>query len=205
MAKATIEKLNSVMNFITEYINEHNYPPTVREICISAKVTSSATAQYYLDKLEEMGKIKRSTARNRSIEVVDKEPLNRVAVSTIPLVGTVACGNPILATENIQDCLAFSKNILSGDSDELFALKVQGDSMINIGILNGDIVIVKKQNTAQNGEIVVALIDEGATVKRFFKESNSIRLQPENDYMEPIIVPNCEILGIVKGLFRNFK
>lgn len=205
MAKATIEKLNSVMNFITEYINEHNYPPTVREICISAKVTSSATAQYYLDKLEEMGKIKRSTARNRSIELVDKEPLNRVAVSTIPLVGTVACGNPILATENIQDSLAFSKNILSGDSDELFALEIQGDSMINIGILNGDIVIVKKQNTAQNGEIVVALIDEGATVKRFFKESNSIRLQPENDYIKPIIVPNCEILGIVKGLFRNFK
>lgn len=203
MAKATIEKLNSVMDFITEYISEHNYPPTVREICVSAKVSSSATAQYYLDKLEEMGKIRRSTARNRSIELVDKEPLNRVSVSTIPLVGTVACGNPILATENIQDCLAFSKNILSGEQDELFALKVKGDSMINIGILNGDIVIVKKQSSAKNGDIVVALIDDSATVKRFFKEPTCIKLQPENDFMEPIRVQSCEILGIVKGLFRN--
>lgn len=202
MAKATLNKLNSVLEFITEYISIHNYPPTVREICVSANVSSSATAQYYLDKLEKLGKIRRSVAQNRSIELVDKEPLNKLAVNTIPLVGTVSCGTPIYATENIQDMLAFSKNILSGDADEMFALKVKGDSMKNIGILDGDTAIIKKQSVANNGDIVVALIEDSATIKRFFKESDHIRLQPENETFDPIILQNCEILGLVKGIFR---
>lgn len=204
MAKATINKLNSVLEFITEYISTHNYPPTVREICVSANVSSSATAQYYLDKLEQMGKIKRGVAQNRSIELVDKEPLNKIATTSIPLVGTVSCGTPIYATENIQDMLAFSKNMIQGDEDEMFALKVKGDSMKNIGILDGDTAIIKKQPMAKNGEIVVALIDDSATIKRFHKESDHIRLQPENDTYEPIILKDCQILGIVKGVFRVY-
>ena len=204
MAKATQEKLNRVLEFIKSYISEHNYPPTVREICASAKVSSSASAQYYLNKLEEMGKIKRGVAKNRSIELIDKSPLVSDNVSTIPLIGTVAAGVPIFAPENIQDNFSFSKNMLNGDSDQLFALKIKGDSMINAGILNGDTVIIKKQPTAQNGEIAVALIEDSATVKRFYKEDGKIRLQPENDFMEPIIVEDCKILGIVVGLFRKF-
>ena len=204
MAKATQEKLNRVLEFIKSYISEHNYPPTVREICASAKVSSSASAQYYLNKLEEMGKIKRGVAKNRSIELIDKSPLVSDNVSTIPLIGTVAAGVPIFATENIQDNFSFSKNMLNGDSDQLFALKIKGDSMINAGILNGDTVIIKKQPTAQNGEIAVALIEDSATVKRFYKEDGKIRLQPENDFMEPIIVEDCKILGIVVGLLRKF-
>lgn len=207
MAKATIEKLDKTLMYISNFITDHGFPPTVREICSAINVSSSATAQYYLDKLEEMGKIKRSSTKNRTIEVLDKkyfEPTSDDYIE-IPLVGKVAAGVPILAEENIEDRLALPATMFSGKSPaELFALNVAGDSMVNAGILNGDKIVVRRQSTANNGDIVVALIEDSATVKRFYKEKEVFRLQPENDYMSPIFVKEVEILGIVVGLFRKF-
>ena len=204
MARATQDKLNKTLNFITDFVNKFGYPPTVREICKELNVSSSATAHYYLDKLEEQGLIRRSSTKNRAIEVVGikKNIVNPSEITYAPLLGTVAAGNPILATENLEETLCLPKSMFS--SDELFATTVAGESMINAGIFDGDKIIVRKQNTARNGEIVVALIDDSATVKRFYKEDEHIRLQPENDFMEPIIVDDCTILGIVVGLLRKF-
>lgn len=210
MAKATQEKIDKTLIFIKQFVAQHGYPPTVREICAELKVNSSATAQYYLNKLEEIGKIRRSSTKNRAIEIVGMQPDISLSASipsskTIlaPLVGKVTAGNPILATENIEESLPLPISIF-GKSEDLFVLTVSGESMINAGILDGDKIIVKKQNTANNGDIVVALIDDSATVKRYYKEENHVRLQPENDFMEPIIVTeNLSILGLVVGLLRK--
>ena len=204
MAKTTQDKLNRTLQFITNFVNQFGYPPTVREICKELNVSSSATAHYYLDKLEQQGLIKRSSTKNRAIEVVGikKSIVNPSEIVYAPLLGTVAAGTPILATENLEENLCLPKSMFN--ADDLFATTVSGESMINAGIFNGDKIIVKKQNTARNGEIVVALIDDSATVKRFYKENGHIRLQPENDFMEPIIVENCTILGVVTGLLRKF-
>lgn len=205
MAKTTQDKLERTLSFITEYLNNFGYPPTVREICKELKVSSSATAHYYLDKLEEQGKIKRSNSKNRAIEVVGikKMPYVESNITYAPLLGTVAAGVPILATENLEESLCLPKSMFNYD-DGIFATTVSGESMVNAGIFDGDRIIVKKQSSAQNGDIVIALIDDSATVKRFYKEKNHIRLQPENDYMEPIIVESCTILGVVIGLLRKF-
>lgn len=207
MARALNQHLENTLSFITNFINQHSYPPTVREICEGVGVSSPATAHYYLNKLEEMGKIKRRTSKNRAIELADKlntEPTVASEYIDVPLVGRVSAGIPILATENIEQTLPLPKTMFNNNYDSLFALNVIGESMINAGILNGDKIIVRKQSTASNGDIVVALIEDSVTVKRLYKEKDFIRLQPENDYMDPIIVKEVEIIGIVVGLIRKF-
>jgi len=211
MAKRTQEKLDLTLKYISDFVKTHSYPPTVREICAGIGVSSSATAQYYLDKLEELGKIKRSSLKNRAIEIVTEKTsesmpisLEEMDVELIPLVGKVTAGTPILAVENVEGNIPLPKTMFKKSGEELFALNVSGDSMVNAGILDGDKIVVKKQTTASNGDIVVALIEDSATVKRFYKEKDVFRLQPENDYMKPIFVKELEIVGIVVGLIRKF-
>lgn len=199
MKEQKISQTERVLNFIAEFTKKNSYPPSVREMCQGLGISSTATIVYHLKKLEEQGKLSREKSRNRAIEVSGVSML-----SGIPVVGKVAAGTPITATENIEDTLSFSQNLF-GDQDELFILNVQGESMINAGIFDGDKIVVHKQENAENGEIVVAMIDGEATVKRFYKEKNQIRLQPENDFMAPIIVKNAQILGTVVGLIRNYK
>ena len=199
MKEQKISQTEKVLNFISEFTKKNSYPPSVREMCAGLGISSTATIVYHLKKLEEQGKLSREKSRNRAIEVSGVSML-----SGIPVVGKVAAGIPITATENIEDTLSFSQNLF-GDQDELFILKVQGESMINAGIFDGDKIVVHKQENAENGEIVVAMIDGEATVKRFYKEKNQIRLQPENDFMSPIIVKNVQILGTVVGLIRAYK
>lgn len=199
MKEQKISQTEKVLNFISEFTKKNSYPPSVREMCAGLGISSTATIVYHLKKLEEQGKLSREKSRNRAIEVSGVSML-----SGIPVVGKVAAGIPITATENVEDTLSFSQNVF-GDQDELFILKVQGESMINAGIFDGDKIVVHKQENAENGEIVVAMIDGEATVKRFYKEKNQIRLQPENDFMSPIIVKDVQILGTVVGLIRNYK
>lgn len=199
MKEQKISQTEKVLNFISEFTKKNSYPPSVREMCAGLGISSTATIVYHLKKLEEQGKLSREKSRNRAIEVSGVSML-----SGIPVVGKVAAGIPITATENVEDTLSFSQNLF-GDQDELFILKVQGESMINAGIFDGDKIVVHKQENAENGEIVVAMIDGEATVKRFYKEKNQIRLQPENDFMAPIIVKDAQILGTVVGLIRNYK
>ena len=199
MKEQKISQTEKVLNFISEFTKKNSYPPSVREMCAGLGISSTATIVYHLKKLEEQGKLSREKSRNRAIEVSGVSML-----SGIPVVGKVAAGIPITATENVEDTLSFSQNLF-GDQDELFILKVQGESMINVGIFDGDKIVVHKQENAENGEIVVAMIDGEATVKRFYKEKNQIRLQPENDFMSPIIVKDVQILGTVVGLIRNYK
>lgn len=199
MKEQKISQTERVLNFIAEFTKKNSYPPSVREMCQGLGISSTATIVYHLKKLEEQGKLSREKSRNRAIEVSGVSML-----SGIPVVGKVAAGTPITATENIEDTLSFSQNLF-GNQDELFILNVQGESMINAGIFDGDKIVVHKQENAENGEIVVAMIDGEATVKRFYKEKNQIRLQPENDFMAPIIVKNAQILGTVVGLIRNYK
>ncbi len=197
------DQTTRVYEFIEEFIKKNSYPPSVRDMCAGLNISSTATIVYHLRKLEEQGKLKRDKQRNRAIELADSKPLG--AKNQIPVVGKVAAGTPIFATENIEDTFGFTSNVFGQDQDQMFILNVSGDSMVNAGIFNGDKIVVKKQMVAENGEIVVALIDDSATVKRFYKENGHIRLQPENDYMEPIIVDNAVILGKVVGLIRNYK
>ena len=209
MAKKTHEKLDATLKFISDFIKNHSYPPTVREICAGVGVSSSATAQYYLDRLEKLGKIKRSSLKNRAIELVEDKTaktldIEELDVELIPLIGKVTAGAPILAVENVEGNIPLPRTMFKKSGEELFALNVSGDSMVNAGILDGDKIVVRKQSTASNGEIVVALIDDSATVKRFYKEKDVFRLQPENDYMKPIFVKEVEIIGIVVGLIRKF-
>lgn len=199
MKEQKISQTEKVLNFVSEFTKKNSYPPSVREMCAGLGISSTATIVYHLKKLEEQGKLSREKSRNRAIEVSGVSML-----SGIPVVGKVAAGIPITATENVEDTLSFSQNLF-GDQDELFILKVQGESMINAGIFDGDKIVVHKQENAENGEIVVAMIDGEATVKRFYKEKNQIRLQPENDFMSPIIVKDVQILGTVVGLIRNYK
>ena len=199
MKEQKISQTEKVLNFISEFTKKNSYPPSVREMCAGLGISSTATIVYHLKKLEEQGKLSREKSRNRAIEVSGVSML-----SGIPVVGKVAAGIPITATENVEDTLSFSQNLF-GDQDELFILKVQGESMINAGIFDGDKIVVHKQENAENGEIVVAMIDGEATVKRFYKEKNQIRLQPENEFMSPIIVKDVQILGTVVGLIRNYK
>lgn len=194
-------KQEEILSFIKETILSKGYPPTVREICEAVKLKSTSSVHAHLETLEKNGYIRKDSTKQRAIEIVDDEfNLARREVVNIPIVGTVAAGQPLLATENISDYFPVPADMLP--NSELFMLKVRGDSMINVGIYEGDTIIVSRQNTANNGEIVVALVDDSATVKRFYKENGHFRLQPENDYMEPIIVESCEVLGKVIGLLR---
>lgn len=197
-------KQQEILDYIKSEILKKGYPPTVREICETVNLKSTSSVHAHLETLEKNGYIRRDPTKPRAIEICDDSfQMVRTEMVSIPIVGNVAAGQPILAEENIQDYFPIPADMVpKGDS---FILNVRGDSMINIGILNGDRVLVNSCNTAVNGDIVVALIDDSATVKTFYKENGHIRLQPENDAMDPIIVENCQILGKVFGVFRIFK
>ena len=194
-------KQEEIYNIIKDSILKKGYPPSVREIgeLVGLKSTSSVHAQ--LNTLEKKGYIRMYPSKTRTIEISDDEYyLTRREVVNLPMVGTVAAGIPLLADENISDYFPIPTEFLP--NTDIFMLKVKGESMINAGIYDSDQIIVAKQNTAKNGDIIVALIEDSATVKRFFKENNYYRLQPENDFMEPILVKEVSIIGKVIGLFR---
>lgn len=196
------DKQREILEYMKQQIINRGYPPSVREICEAVHLKSTSSVHAHLESLEENGYIRKDPTKPRAIEIVD-EGFNmfRTEILNIPEVGRVAAGMPILAQENIEAYLPVPASLVP-KGKELFALSVKGDSMVNAGIYHGDKIIVQKQNTAHNGEYVVALIDDSATVKTFYKENGHYRLQPENDSMEPIIVDQCEILGKVISLFR---
>lgn len=194
------QRADEILEFIKEFIHCENMAPSVREICEGMSIRSTSTVHRYLHKLEDEGRIRMADGKNRAIVVTDDSMEKN---DGIPLVGTVAAGIPITAIENITDYIAFEP--LKNYENQLFALRVRGESMINAGIFDGDIVIVEQTNYAENGDIVVAMVDHSeATVKTFYKEDGHYRLQPENDFMEPIIVREVEILGKVVSLIRYF-
>ncbi len=197
-------KQTEILEYIKECVLKKGYPPSVREICEAVHLKSTSSVHSHLATLEEKGYIRRDPTKPRTIEIIDEEfnPARRELVN-IPVIGTVAAGQPILAEENISDYFPVPADILP--NADVFMLEVKGESMINAGILNGDKVIVRMQNTAENGEMVVALLDDSATVKTFYKEDGHYRLQPENDTMEPIITDKVQILGRVIGIFRLMK
>jgi len=198
------ETLKRTLRVIKMYFDEKGYPPSIREIMAELDVASTSTVKYYLDKLEEKNLIKRTGNKNRAIEVIKNYyEKDEIAKKRIPLLGEVAAGKPIFAFENYEEVFEVSENLFCTNSD-IFMLTVKGDSMINAGIYEKDKIVVKKQNYAENGEIVVAMIGGSATVKRFYKEDDHIKLQPENDYMKPIYCFEVDILGKVIGLIRNY-
>lgn len=200
MSYKTEAKMMKVLDFICDFLADKGYPPTVREMCNFLDISSTATVHYYLNKLAEGGYIRKANFKNRCIEVVNNP--NKVADPGVPVVGKVAAGIPITAVENVEDYIDLPKSLFR--DDDLFILNVQGTSMINAGILEGDKIVVRKQSYAKNGDKVIALIDDSATVKTYYKEDGKYRLQPENDTMEPIILDKLEILGVVVGLIRKY-
>jgi repressor LexA len=206
------KRQREIFEFIRKYSAKYGYPPTVRDIGKAVGLASSSTVHAHLSNLEKIGLLRRDPAKPRAIELLDRAMGSAVgsAVGSVrqivrpeglPLVGSVAAGSPILAEENIEDYVAVPK--LAGGEDGRYLLRVRGDSMKDAGIMEGDLVVVRAQSTAQNGDIVVALLGEEATVKRFFREPDHIRLQPENDSMEPIRSKEVKVLGRVVGLLRN--
>ena len=194
-------KQQEILEYIKETILKKGYPPAVREICEAVHLKSTSSVHSHLETLEEKGYIRRAPTKPRTIEIIDDcFNLTRREVVNVPLVGTVAAGVPLLAEENIENYYPIPVELLP--NAETFMLNVKGNSMINAGIYDGDQLIVERCSTAYDGEIVVALVDDSATVKRFYKEDGYYRLQPENDEMDPIIVDHLEILGKVIGLFR---
>ena len=197
------EKQTAILEFIKKEILSRGYPPAVREICSAVGLNSQATVHSHLNILENKGYIRRDPSKPRAIEIIDQDfNLERRDYAQIPMVGYVAAGQPIFAEENIQDYFPIPADMLPGSP--VFMLKIRGDSMTGAGILDGDQVIVKQTNEASNGDMVVALIEDGATVKTFYKEKGHIRLQPENPDYDPILVSDVTILGQVIGVFRMF-
>jgi repressor LexA len=194
------KRQQEIFDFIKSYSSKHGYPPTVRDIGKAIGLTSSSTVHAHLANLEKAGMLRRDPTKPRALEILDKAKKAMVPPG-LPLVGRVAAGQPLLADENIEDYVEVPR-IAGGDEGE-YVLKVQGDSMKNAGILEGDYVVVHSTETAQNGEIVVALLGEEATVKRFFKERDHVRLQPENEALEPILTRDVQVLGRVVGVFRR--
>ena len=193
-------KQQKILDFIRSEIETKGYPPSVREICAAVGQRSTSSVHMHLTQLEKKGLIRRDATKPRALELLDS-PLSKAR--TVPLVGKVTAGQPILAIENIEDQLIIPNDLASMDT-ELFALRVQGESMIEAGILDGDIVIVHSQERAENGDIVVALIGDEATLKRIYYENGHVRLQPENHTKAPIIVPRAEVRGKVVALVRRF-
>ena len=194
-------KQKEILEYIKTCILKKGYPPAVREICEAVHLKSTSSVHSHLETLENNGYIRRDPTKPRAIEILDDEfALTRREMVQVPMVGNVAAGQPILAQENIEDYFPIPANILP--NSQIFMLRVKGESMINIGIFDGDQIIVEQTKTACNGDIEVALVEDSATVKRFFKENGYYRLQPENDSMEPIIISEVEILGKVIGLMR---
>ncbi len=206
------DKQRDILAFIERKVAERNIPPAVREICEGVGLSSTSTVHGHLERLEKKGYIKRDRTKNRSIEILKPSglyeaeksnviPFPSPEVANIPVVGKVAAGQPILADQEYDDYFPIPIDFV-GQGD-YFVLRVSGDSMINVGIFDRDYILVKQQKTANNGDMVVALVEDSATVKTFYKENNGYRLQPENDDLEPIIVSSVEILGLVKGVFRK--
>ena len=197
-------KQQEILDYIKDEILRKGYPPTVREICETVNLKSTSSVHSHLETLEKNGYIRRDPTKPRAIEIIDENfNLTRREMLNVPLVGRVAAGEPILATENIESYFPVPAEYMP--NAESFMLKVKGESMINAGIFDGDQILVEKCSSARNGDMVVALVDDSATVKTFYKENGHIRLQPENDNMDPIIVPTCEIIGKVFGVFRFFN
>ena len=198
------DKQQQILEFIKHRILEKGYPPAVREICQAVHLRSTSSVHSHLETLERKGYIRRDPTKPRAIEIIDDDfNLARREIVHIPIVGTITAGEPILAVENIEDYFPMQPDFIS--SRDTFMLHVRGESMINAGIMDGDLVIVQQQPTADNGDIVVAMIDDSATVKRFYKEDGHYRLQPENDAMDPIVVPEVSVIGKVIGLCRSMK
>ncbi len=194
-------KQQEILEYIKETILKKGYPPAVREICEAVHLKSTSSVHSHLETLEENGYIRRDPTKPRTIEILDDcFNLTRREVVNVPLIGSIAAGQPFLAQENIENYFPIPAEILP--NTETFMLRVKGESMINAGIFDGDQIIVSSQSNAENGDIVVALLDDSATVKRFYKEGDHYRLQPENDFMEPIICSSVQILGKVIGLLR---
>ena len=205
MAKEQLsDKQQQILEFIKRRILDKGYPPAVREICEAVNLRSTSSVHSHLETLERNGYIHRDPTKPRAIEITDDDfNLARREIINIPVVGTVTAGEPILAVENIEEYFPMLPNHISNKNT--FMLHVRGESMINAGIFDGDMVIVEQQPTADNGDIVVAMIEDSATVKRFYKEDGYYRLQPENDTMDPIIVSEVSIIGKVVGLYRSMK
>lgn len=195
------EKQSQILEYIKSEIINKGYPPSVRDICQAVNLKSTSSVHSHLETLEKNGYIRRDPTKPRTIEILDDNfNMVRKEMVSVPIVGTVAAGQPILAVENIESYFPIPAEYMP--NEETFMLKVKGESMINAGILDGDHILVVRQNHAKNGDIVVALVEDSATVKTFYKEDGHIRLQPENDYMDPIILPDVEIIGKVFGVFR---
>jgi len=198
-----------IWKFLTDYVDEHGYPPTVREIGGAVGLASPSTVHAHLANLERAGLIKRDPTKPRALELRREprpEPARAADVHRLPLVGEIAAGGPLLAEQNVEEYLAVPEPLAGGGEE--FLLRVKGDSMVNAGILHGDLVVVRREQTAQDGDIVVALAGddetaEEATVKRFFRDGRRVRLQPENDELEPIFTDHVQILGKVTGVFRS--
>ena len=205
MAQGKISKKQlEILEYIKSQILERGFPPAVREICEAVNLKSTSSVHSHLETLEKNGYIRRDPTKPRAIEILDDSfNLTRREMVNVPIVGQVAAGEPILAQENIENYFPIPTEFMP--NNQTFLLKVKGESMINAGILDGDMVLVEQASTASNGDMVVALIEDGATVKTFYKEEGIFRLQPENDSMEPIIVSEVTILGKVIGVFRFFK
>ena len=194
-------KQREILEYIKQEILNKGYPPAVREICEAVHLKSTSSVHSHLETLEKNGYIRRDPTKPRAIEIIDDNfNLTRREVVNVPIIGQVAAGQPLLAVENIENYFPIPTEFMP--NAETVMLKVKGDSMINAGIFNGDKILVQKQSDAQNGDIVVALVDDSATVKTFYKENGRFRLQPENDTMDPIIVNECSILGKVFGIMR---
>ena len=204
----------NILNFIQKEVETKGYAPSVREICRAVNLKSTATVQGYLTKLEERGFIRKENQKGRTLRLIkdskgqeidkledNKQFYGGKELVDVPVIGKITAGQPILAVENVTDTFPIPIDFVG--NSETFMLTVSGESMIEAGILDGDYILVKKDNSAENGQIVVALIEDEATVKTFYKEENHIRLQPENHTMDPIIVPDCKILGKVCGVFRK--
>ena len=196
------DKQREIYDFLKVYTENKGYPPSVREICEAVSLRSTSTVHGHLKRLEKKGLIKRDPTKPRALEIIEMSSSKKEMLN-IPIIGKVTAGEPILATENIEDTFPLPIDYIS-HNEELFMLKVSGNSMINVGINDGDYAIIEKAQTAKNGDIVVALIENEATIKTFYKEKDHIRLQPENDSLSPIIVENCIILGKLVGLFRAY-
>lgn len=196
-------KQQEILDYIKSQILERGFPPAVRDICEAVHLKSTSSVHSHLETLEKNGYIRRDPTKPRAIEILDDSfQMLRRETANVPIVGRVAAGEPLLAEQNIEDYFPIPTEFLP--NNQTFLLKVRGESMINAGILDGDYVLVEQRQTASNGEMIVALIEDGATVKTFYKEEGVIRLQPENDTMDPIIVQDVMILGKVIGVFRFF-
>ena len=197
--RSSAQNQQKILDFIKSEIDLKGYPPSVREICAAVGLKSTSTVHAHLNHLEQQGLIRRDSTKPRALEVLDG---SHQRGRSVPLVGRVTAGQPILAIENIEDYIVLPQNMLG--SDDIYCLRVQGESMIEAGILDGDIVVLRQQDTAENGEIVVAMVDDEATLKRIFYEEDRVRLQPENAAMEPIYADYVTVLGKLIALFRQF-